>query len=161
MIKIFGGGGGGGAGVVTPSNPLFQDVLERSLNSWIYTTVFDMSFFDTMFWPRWYKSMFSLGRVKKITSSSSNICIIWKKRNANFWHRIKTIHRPSVNRFDGVILWYDFDYKKQSGNRRQTKSIIEPTRNDLHTDDAKNWHHVNSWTVQKITSCRKFQCEFS
>ena len=24
------------------------------------------------------------------------------------------IHRPSVNRFDGIILWYGFDYKSKS-----------------------------------------------
>ena len=30
--------------------------------------------------------------------------------------RLKTIHRPGVNRFDCVILWYDFEYKNKSGD---------------------------------------------
>ena len=36
-----------------------------------------------------------------------------------FLHRLKyemKIHRPSVNRFDGVILQYDFDNKNESEN---------------------------------------------
>ena len=28
----------------------------------------------------------------------------------------KKIHGPSVNRFDGVISWYDFDYESQIGD---------------------------------------------
>ena len=28
-------------------------------------------------------------------------------------------NRPSLNLFDGVILWHDFDYENQSGDDKQ------------------------------------------
>ena len=35
-----------------------------------------------------------------------------------------------------------------------TELVIKLIQNDLHIDRAKNWHHVNSWTMQKITVCQ-------
>ena len=50
---------------------------------------------------------------------------------------------PVENRFDGDIFFVWFDYQNQSGDhttsmKQELESIIELTRNNLHTDDAKN-----------------------
>ena len=39
-----------------------------------------------------------------------------KLDDANFWDHVKKIHHPSVNRFDGLILWYVFDYRNKNGD---------------------------------------------
>ena len=41
-----------------------------------------------------------------------------KLDDVNFWDRVKKIHHPGVNRFDGLILWYIFDYQNKNGNDR-------------------------------------------
>ena len=60
----------------------------------------------------------------------------------------KKIHHPGVNRFDGLILWYVFDYQNKNGDDTtvitgETGSIFELMRNDLHIRQRK-----------KITSCQ-------
>ena len=56
---------------------------------------------------------FLLDRVKK-NNDVVKVLHHLEQDDANLWHSVKIIHRPSVNRFDGVILLYDFDYQKQS-----------------------------------------------
>ena len=53
--------------------------------------------------------LFLEDRVKKITTSLL------------FLHHLKLddakkVHDPSVNRFDGLILWYVFDYQNKNGD---------------------------------------------
>ena len=59
--------------------------------------------------------LFLEDRVKK-----NNDVVIFLHRlkldDAKFWDRVKKMHHPSVNRFDGLILWYVFDYQNKNGD---------------------------------------------
>ena len=65
------------------------------------------------FYPASVNPSFLWDKVKTMTTSS-NFCIVRNKTMQTFDIVSKEIHHPSVNRFDGVILWYDFDYQKKS-----------------------------------------------
>ena len=39
-----------------------------------------------------------------------------KLDDTNFWARVKIIHHRSLNRFDGLILWYVLDYHNKNGD---------------------------------------------
>ena len=93
----------------------------------IYTTMFDMMlFFDTVLFF-WHDAIFltpcisvnpffSRGWGQKNNDVVIFFCIIWSKTMQTFDIVSKKIHGPSVNRFDGVISWYDFDYESQIGD---------------------------------------------
>ena len=59
--------------------------------------------------------LFLEDRVKKITTSLFFLHRL-KLDDANFWDRVKKIHHPSVNRFDGLILLYVFVYQNKNGD---------------------------------------------
>ena len=44
----------------------------------------------------------------------------------NLRQRVKKIHRPSVNRFDGVIFWYGLvHYRTKEGMIKQKYNMID------------------------------------
>ena len=57
---------------------------------------------------------------------------------------MKKIHRPGINRFDGVILWYGFGYKNKSGD--------DMTKLDVINFRAEVKIHIRP--IQKIMSCQ-------
>ena len=80
---------------------------------------------------------------------------------------VSKIHHPSVNRFDGLILWYVFDYQNKNGDDTttfitgETRSIFQLMRNDLHTKQRKNNIITILRRCKKITSCHFSWCKFS
>ena len=73
-----------------------------------------MLFFDTMlfFYAVSVNQLFLEDRVKKITTSFASSEI----RRCKLLGSCQKIHHPSVNRFDGLILWYVLDYQNENGD---------------------------------------------
>ena len=68
-----------------------------------------MLFFDAIS----VNQLFLEDKVKKIIITS---LFFFASSNLNFWDRVKKIHHPSVNRLDGLILWYVFVYQNKNGD---------------------------------------------
>ena len=75
-----------------------------------------MLFFDMMFFLDniSVNQFFLKNRVKKIMTL---VFLAWSEiRVCTLLTSCQKMHHPSVNRFNGLILWYVFDYQNKSGD---------------------------------------------